>query len=71
MVEAVRVGTIVARDRMAASKWAARKAQSGPGGKGLTGANLDKMVSLIDMRTRRAKYAGGRSGSNVKTERMN
>lgn len=61
MVEAVRVGTIVARDKRAAAKWAARRAMGGQGGTGLTGKNLDMAVRMIGMK----------NPKNIKTELVN
>lgn len=71
MVEANRIGTIIARSTKAAAQWDARKAMANRGGSGLTGASLDKAVSMIAMRTRGAHYPGGRQANNVRTERVN
>jgi len=64
MVEAVRTGYVIARDKKAAASWAARRAAaSGPG---LTGADLDKAVRFASARTSGARYVGGRKSDNVK-----
>lgn len=61
MVEAVRTGTIIARNPKAANAWATRKAQAGPGGKPLTPAAFDQQIQLM------AKKMPNR----IRTERAN
>lgn len=61
MVEAVRTGFIISRSQKAANAWATRKSMSAAGGGGLSGRNLDRMVSMIGMRV----------PGRVRTERVN
>lgn len=67
-VEAVRIGSIIARSAKAAAKWDARK---GTTGKGLTGKSLDQAVTMAGVAAGRARYPGGKPGSNIKTEHVN
>lgn len=61
MVEAVRTGFLISRSQKAANAWAARQSATRPGGGGLEGADLDKVVTVI----------GLRNPGRVREERMN